>query len=137
MSNRMNPLFVDSTKLYGESITSQIELEGVILKPGESVVARIQKRSGEAELINLRPSDKGRFEGRTWLGHQEIITLQFLIQGEQGVRQESQPLEITATYVISEKWQSQVQAPEPVQAEPKKKMSLWKESLVFDWVNDT
>lgn len=134
--SRTNPLFVDSTKLYGETIATQFELEGLLLRDDEKVSAKIIRKNGEEMIIPMRLIDNGNYEGRTWLGHQESFNLQFFVTVGPNVVLSSRPKRMVATYVISEKWQPNLESPKEEKKDAIKNVSRWKDSLVFDWLNE-
>lgn len=132
--SRTNPLFVDSTKLHGETITTQIELDGVLLRDGEKVFAKVETRTGEVNVLPLSPVNERLYSGGTWLKHQEEITLQFFISHNQVVILSSKPKRVRVSYVICESWQPLIAGVVVEKEEtPHDPVAEWKSALFFDW----
>jgi hypothetical protein len=101
--SKLNPLFVDSTKGFGESVGTRIELSGVQILEGESIHARVQDKFGRDQVVTLTKEDQ-LYAGRIWLTHQQMITYEFFIEKD-GVRQASSvPREMLASHMIIDQW---------------------------------
>lgn len=108
---KANPLFVDSTKLPGDSIGTQFELSRVLLYDEESLLVLITNQLGEVTSMPMTLNEEDVYQTRVWLRHQKSFTYQFVIEkGGQRVLQ-SVPKQARAQYAILERW-------EPVLAEP-------------------
>jgi hypothetical protein len=106
MSSKLNPLFVDSTKGFGESVGTRVELSGVSVLAGESVFARIQDKFGRDQIVSLA-KEENVYAGRIWLTHQQMITYEFFIEKD-GVRvANSVPRQILASHMIIDQWHPQ------------------------------
>ena len=103
MSGKLNPLFIDSTKGFGESVGTRIELTGLCLKDGESAHICIRDGQGRDQLIGLIKENES-YTGRIWLTHQQIITYQFLVQLEGQTIASSMPRQIQASHMILDQW---------------------------------
>ena len=104
-----NPLFVDSTKLRGEQISIQMELRQIVLYEGEGVFLRLKNREGNVVRVPMTALNNGGFEARTWVGHQEPISFQFVIEKDGNVVFMSAVHKAQAQYMIIERWEAQLE----------------------------
>lgn len=108
---KANPLFIDSTKMTGDSIGTQFEVSRVAVYENETLVVLITNHLNEVTRTPLNINADLEYQTRVWLGHQKTFTYQFAIEkGGQRILQ-SVPKKARAQYAILEKW-------EPVLAEP-------------------
>ena len=102
---KSNPLFVDSTKMTGDSIGTQIELSGIALYEDESVLVMITNHLGEVRQVSMTLNEDLCYQTRVWLSHQKSFTYQFVVaKGEQRVL-ESVPKRARAQYAILDVWE--------------------------------
>ncbi len=111
--SKLNPLFLDSTKGFGESVGTRIELTGPTLLPGEELFARIRDNFGRDQQISLKLED-GTFVGRIWLTHQQNITYQFYIEKDGVQIASSESKQILALHMLIEQWTPERPAAEPI-----------------------
>jgi hypothetical protein len=109
---KSNPLFVDSTKLRGDRIDTNIELNNVLVYDGETVVVVIKNVRGETERFIMKVVDDTSFKARVWLGHQETINYRFEIEKDSAVVLQSSTKQARAQYAIVEKWEAVFDEPE-------------------------
>lgn len=102
---KSNPLFVDSTKLQGDSIGSQFELKKVLIYEDESLAVIITNHQGNSQRVLMKMTDSGDFEARALLNHQKTITYQFVIERAGRRILQSAPKQIRAQYAIIEEWE--------------------------------
>lgn len=108
---KANPLFIDSTKLHGDSIGTQIELSRVLLYEGEDLAVLITNHLGEVRQVTMTINEDLNYQTKVWLNHQKTFSYQFVInQGDKRFLQ-SVEKKARAQYAIVERWQ-------PVLAEP-------------------
>ena len=118
--NKLNPLFVDSTRGFGESLATRIELTGPEIEPGEMLEAAFRDNNGRGQLVALRK------EGEIWvgeaaLGHQQVITYEFQLRRDGQTLAQSTPRQVVASHMILDQWHPQrgVSAPPPQPADKK------------------
>lgn len=102
---KSNPLFVDSTKLQGDSIGSQFELKKVLIYEDESLAVIITNHQGNSQRVLMKINEAGDFEARALLNHQKTITYQFVIERAGKRILQSAPKQIRAQYAIIEEWE--------------------------------
>lgn len=103
---KQNPLFVDSTRGFGESLSTRVELSGPCLEEGEILEAAFRDNNGRGQLIALRQ------EGDVWvgeaaLGHQKMITYEFQLRKEGQTLAQSTPRQVVASHMILDQWHPQ------------------------------
>lgn len=99
-----NPLFVDSTKIQGDTICTQIELKRVLLYDGETAHLRVEEPDGQVQVIDLESDENFSCRNRIWLHHQDKITYQFYIQKEGKTILSGEEQLTKASYFLSELW---------------------------------
>jgi hypothetical protein len=77
---KTNPLFVDSTRIHGDRIGTQIELTNIMLFDDERVSITVMSQRGEPVTTQLEPIDETSFGVRIWLRHLEKVSYQFVIE---------------------------------------------------------
>jgi hypothetical protein len=102
--SKSNPLFVDSTKLRGDRIATQIELTDVLLYDDESVFIIIQTSHDGILKIPLRLSDEQTYQAQAWLGHQDTVSYKFVIEKVGTLLFQSTWEEVRAQYAIVVPW---------------------------------
>ncbi len=108
---KANPLFIDSTKMTGDSIGTQFEVSKIAIYEDEVLVVLITNHLNEVTRTLMNLNEDMGYQARVWLGHQKTFTYQFAIEkGGQRILQ-SIAKKARAQYAILEKW-------EPVLAEP-------------------
>jgi hypothetical protein len=129
VSGKLNPLFLDSTKGYGESVGTRIELSGPSLQPGERVFIRIQDQFGRDQVIPLAVEQntdeapivsavENLYVGRIWLTHQQRIHYQFFIEKNDLTVSSSEQFESIATHMIIESWSPPREEAQPIASTP-------------------
>lgn len=107
---KANPLFIDSTKMHGDSIGTQVELSRVVLYEGEDLFVLITNHLGEVREVRMSINEDLSYQTRVWLNHQKTFSYRFVInQGEKHFLQ-SVEKKARAQYAIVDRW-------EPVLAE--------------------
>lgn len=123
--SKSNPLFVDSTKIGSDSITTRIELSGVELSDGQSVYIKYTDISGAEQSSLLKPSEHEQlFVGKVWMNHQQEVEMRFYIMGPSGIEKTSRVYLEKATYLLELKWddaavQGEITLPSIVKKAPK------------------
>lgn len=108
---KANPLFIDSTKMTGDSIGTQFELSGVAIYEDEELFVLITNSLGEVTQMPLHINGDFNYQTKAWLRHQKSFTYQYVIdKGGQRFLQ-SVAKQARAQYAILDSW-------EPVLAEP-------------------
>lgn len=108
---KSNPLFVDSTKMTGDSIGTQIELSRVALYEDEILKVIVTNHLNEVICEQMNLNEEMNYQTRVWMRHQKSFTYQFVIEkGDTRVLQ-SAPKQVRARYAILDQWT-------PVLAEP-------------------
>ncbi len=108
---KSNPLFVDSTKMTGDSIGTQFELSAVGLYEDEELFVLITNQLGEVTQMPLKLNGDGNYQTKAWLRHQKSFTYQYVIEKSGQRFLQSVPKQARAQYAILDKW-------DPVLAEP-------------------
>jgi len=105
---KANPLFVDSTKMRGDSILTSIELRGLSNHFGASVFVRIRDEAVDAEKVfHLQPAEEGVFRAQVYLQHLTEINYQFFLSRDEVVLSSSPTYVAMAGHVITEDWAAQ------------------------------
>ena len=99
-----NPLFIDSTRLHGDRIGTQIELTGILIYDDETVLVVVTNHLGEVDRVSMKLSEELTFQARVWLGHQKTINFRFVIEKAGKIILQSVTHHARAQYVISENW---------------------------------
>lgn len=107
---KANPLFIDSTKMVGDSIGTQFEVSKIALYEDEALFVLITNHLGTVTRMPMVLNDELNYQTKVWLAHQKTFSYQFVIEknGERFLQSASQ--KNRAKYAILEKW-------EPVLAE--------------------
>lgn len=100
-----NPLFVDSTKFFSDSITTRIELRRLLLRDNEKAMARITPSGQPTQIKHLHTDTDGLHNTSLELNHQQEIQIQFYIEVDNEIILASPTLHKKANYVISIDWQ--------------------------------
>lgn len=102
---KANPLFVDSTKMRGDSILTAFELHGVSNHFGASVFVRVSDEAADAEKVfHLQPTEDGGFRTQVYLQHLTEIKYQFFLSRDEVVLSSSPTYTAMASHVISQDW---------------------------------
>lgn len=108
---KANPLFIDSTKMTGDSIGTQFELSRVALYEDEELFVLITNSLGEVTQMPLKINADLNYQTKAWLRHQKSFSYQYVIE-KKGTRfLQSVSKQARAQYAIIDIW-------EPVLAEP-------------------
>jgi hypothetical protein len=110
---KANPLFVDSTKLHGDCIGTQFELNNVLIYDDETLAVFVTNHLGKTVRMPMKHSDTGTFEARVMLSHQKPVTYQFVIEKNGQAIFQSTAVQARAQYAIIEDWQP-VETTEPL-----------------------
>jgi hypothetical protein len=102
---KSNPLFVDSTKLHGDRIGTQVELCNVMIYDDEALLVVITDHQGGNHRVPLKVSDDRNYQGRVWLGHQKAIHYYFVVEKNGRMLWRSANFQGRAQYAIIEEWQ--------------------------------
>ncbi len=104
---KANPLFVDSTKMRGDTILTTVELFGLKTQFGSSAFVRIRDDHADREKVfHLEPQEDGSHRAQIFLQHQTEIRYQFFVARDEVVLATG-PLETTvAGHVLSANWVS-------------------------------
>lgn len=117
---KTNPLFVDSTKMRGDRIGTQVEVQNIILHDGEKLFITVLGQSGQPMNTELEAVDETSFGGRVLLKHLENIRYQFVIEAGDARIFQSAIKQGRAEHMIVDKW-------EPVMEEVVSLMDLKRE----------
>jgi hypothetical protein len=102
---KSNPLFMDSTKVRHDSVTTQIEVDELFLYPGEEAFIHIVTNEDKKDRIKLVVCKSGVFQSKAWLNHQEGIHFYITIESaEKKILFTSKAKSTVASYMILEKW---------------------------------
>jgi hypothetical protein len=101
---KSNPLFVDSTRLHGDRIGTQIELTQILLYEDEVAFVVVTNHLGEVDQVPMRLTEELTYQARVWLGHQKAITFKFVIEKAGKPVLQSLTHQARAQYVLSEIW---------------------------------
>lgn len=99
-----NPLFVDSTRMNGDSIATQVELNCIAPYLGEAVFIKVIDRLGLEQLIELERRSDTQVGGCVLLKHMQEITYQFVVARNGRPLFMSVPKTIRASYLLEEEW---------------------------------
>ncbi len=136
--NKLNPLFVDSTKLSSDSIGCAIELKGVPTLTEEQVYVKIKDSKGNEEsyLLNKK-EDLGLYTGQVWLNHQQEVVVRFYIMSNAGVTQSSMEYKSKGAYILEYTWKEttpdQKKVDEAKQALRNEKALLSQEAIISEF----
>lgn len=103
----LNPLFIDSTKAFGDKTLSHVQLTDLCLKPGESVFFEIVEASGLTQKIIMKPFETKRalrYQAEIWTEARECFQYRFLIAGEGGIKASSPLRHTPSGNNIIERW---------------------------------
>ncbi len=115
---KSNPLFVDSTKLSGDSIGTQIELGQIGLYEGEELYVLITNHLGEVRHVTMNLNSELTYQTRVWLNHQKTFAYQFVIQKDGKRILQSVEKKARAQYAIVDRWEPVLAEPNPIEVEP-------------------
>jgi hypothetical protein len=101
---KTNPLFVDSTRIHGDRIGTQVELTNIILFDDERISITVMGQRGEPIHTQLEPIDEKTFGARVWLRHLEKISYQFVIENGDRRVFHSAIIQGHAEHMIVEEW---------------------------------
>jgi hypothetical protein len=107
---KANPLFIDSTKMIGDSIGTQFEVSKIALYEGEGLFVLITNHLGTVTRMPMVLNEELNYQTKVWLAHQKQFSYQFVIEKDGQRILQSAPQKNRAKYAILEKW-------EPVLAE--------------------
>lgn len=107
---KANPLFIDSTKMVGDSIGTQFEVSKIALYEGEGLFVLITNHLGTVTRMPMVLNEELNYQTKVWLAHQKQFSYQFVIEKDGQRVLQSAPQKNRAKYAILEKW-------EPVLAE--------------------
>jgi hypothetical protein len=100
-----NPLFVDSTLLHGDRISTQIELHKVLIYDDETLFVVLTNQLGETQRVPMKLSTELNFQARVWLGHQKSITFRFVLEKRGREALQSATYKARAQYALIEDWE--------------------------------
>ena len=103
---KSNPLFIDSTRIHGDRIATQVEVTGVLLYDGERLSITVTGQRGEPNHIQLEPIDEKTFGTKIWLKHLEKINYQFVIEADDRRMFHSVIKQGRAEHAIVETWEA-------------------------------
>lgn len=102
---KANPLFVDSTKLQGDCIGTQFELNNILVYDDEVLAVLVRNHQDKTVRKIMEYSDGSTFEARVLLSHQKPITYQFVVEKDGKVTYQSEAYSGRAQYAIISDWQ--------------------------------
>lgn len=102
---KTNPLFVDSTKMRGDRIGTQVELQNIILHDGEKLFITVLGQQGQPMNTELEPTDDKSYGGRVLLKHLESISYQFIIESNEARIFQSVIKQARAEHALVDKWE--------------------------------
>lgn len=102
---KANPLFIDSTKMVGDSIGTQFEVSRVALYDDEALFVLITNDVGAVTRQKMNLNDELNYQARVWLGHQKSFTYQFALEKNEQRILQSAPKKARVKYAILEKWE--------------------------------
>lgn len=102
---KTNPLFVDSTKMRGDRIGTQVELQNVILHDNERLFITVMSSQGQPMNTELEVLDEKSYGGRVLLKHLENISYQFVIEAGDTRVFQSVIKQAKAEHALVEKWE--------------------------------
>lgn len=102
---KANPLFVDSTKLYGGCIGTQFELNRLLIYDDETLAVLVTNHDGKTVRIPMPFCDESTYAANVMLSHQKPITYQFVIEKNGQVIFKSLAFQSRAQHAIVEDWQ--------------------------------
>jgi len=120
--SKTNPLFVDSTKMRGDRIGTQVEVQNIILHDGEKLFITVLGQQGQPMNTELEPMDETSYGGRVLLKHLEGISYQFVIEAGEARLFHSTIKQARAEHALVDKW-------EPVMEEVVSLMDLKREEI--------
>ncbi len=96
---------MDSTKVRHDTVTTQIEVEELLLYPGESVYFHVITEKNKKDKIKLLPDEKGIYQSKAWLNHQESIHYYLTIENKnKKIIFISKAKSVVASYMVLEQW---------------------------------
>ena len=101
---KANPLFIDSTKMVGDSIGTQFEVSKIALYEDEALFVLITNHLGTVTRMPMVLNEELNYQTKVWLAHQKTFSYQFVIEknGERILQSALQ--KNRAKYAILEKW---------------------------------
>jgi hypothetical protein len=102
---KSNPLFVDSTRIHGDRIPTQVELDKVILFDGERISITVTGYRGDPVHTQLEPIGENTYGARIWLKHLEKINYQFVVENEERRVFHTPIKQARAEHAIIENWE--------------------------------
>lgn len=101
---KANPLFIDSTKMVGDSIGTQFEVSQIALYEDEALFVLITNHLGTVTRMPMVLNEDLNYQTKVWLAHQKTFSYQFVIEknGERVLQSALQ--KNRAKYAILEKW---------------------------------
>lgn len=100
-----NPLFNDSTKSSGDSISTQVELSGIFQHIGEEVYVRVTDKAGNEQTAKLERKNSTQVVGYVFLRHQMEITYQFFMTRNGRPVFMTKEKTIKSSYLLEDKWE--------------------------------
>jgi hypothetical protein len=102
---KSNPLFVDSTKVRGDLIGTQIELRKCQIFDDEQLYVLVTSTQGMTTRMQMKVLDYRSYEARVHLSHQAHVTFQFVIEKDGKILWLSAQHSARAQYAIVEEWE--------------------------------
>jgi|GEM_PF-2089890 len=102
---KSNPLFVDSTKVRGDLIASQIELRNAMIYDDEQLFVLVTNHQGMTTRTQMKVLDYRSYDAKVHLNHQTHITFQFVIEKQGKILWLSAQHTGRAQYVVVEVWE--------------------------------
>lgn len=103
--SKSNPLFVDSTKLRGDLIGSQIELRNCMIYDDEQLFAVVTNHQGLTTRTAMKVLDYRSYDAKVHLSHQTHFTFQFVIEKNGQIEWVSAQHTARAQYAVVEMWE--------------------------------
>jgi len=99
---KANPLFVDSTKMSGDTVATKVELRGITPFDGELIQVKVTERSGDQQSVDLERKDDTLVTGYIILHHQQEFVYEFTVSRMGEILHKTEPKSIRAFYVLEE-----------------------------------
>ena len=100
-----NPLFVDSTKVHGDSVPTIFELYRIFLYEGEKVYLYVEESNGNFHREVLKFNEKNQcWSTYLYLAHQTRVRFQYIIKNNDEVVFKSQQYSDLAKYNLETQW---------------------------------
>ena len=101
---KANPLFVDTTKFNGDSLFTQVELNGIPPYVGEVVSIKVFDKAGVEHIVELERQSETQCTGQVFLTYRQEISYIFLVSRNGEPLFLTEPKACIASYLIQDVW---------------------------------